>query len=126
MYHVEKRYQIELAAALLAYVALLIIALFIFQAEPPLVLRYLVVLLPVLPIAYGMWAYRRFLHGIDELQRRIQLDGLAFAVGGTGLITMTWGFLELAGLPRLSTLWVFPILVWLWGLGSALAARRYR
>lgn len=126
MYHVEKRYRIELVAALLAYVVLLIIALFIFQAEPPLVLRYLIVLLPVLPIAYGMWAYRRFLHGIDELQRRIQLDGLAFAVGGTGLITMAWGFLELAGLPRLSTLWVFPILVWLWGLGSALAARRYR
>jgi hypothetical protein len=126
MDHVTKRYGIELIGALLAYVVLLISAVLILEAEPPLVLRYLVALLPVLPIAYGMWAYRRFLRGIDELQRRIQLDGLAFAVGGTGLLTVAWGFLELAGLPRLSTLWVFPILVWLWGLGSALAARRYQ
>lgn len=36
-----------------------------------------VALLPVLPIAYGIWAYTSFLRGIDELQRRIQLDGLA-------------------------------------------------
>jgi len=126
MYQAGKRYGIELIGALLAYSMLLIITLRILEAEPPLLLRYLVALLPVLPVAYGMWAYRRFLQGIDELQRRIQLDGLAFAVGGTGLLTAAWGFLELAGMPRLPILWVFPILVWLWGLGSALAARRYQ
>jgi hypothetical protein len=91
-----------------------------------MVLRYLIALLPVAAIGYGMLAYMRFLRGIDELQQRIQLSGLAFAVGGTGLITAAWGFLELAGLPHLPMVWVFPILVWLWGLGTALAARRYQ
>jgi hypothetical protein len=45
---------------------------------------------------------------------------------GTGLLTVTWGFLGLAGLPRLPVVWVFPILIWLWGIGAAMAARRYQ
>jgi hypothetical protein len=121
-----KRYAVELFGALIAYVVALVACLLILRAEPPALLRYFVALLPVLPVAYGVLAYARYLRGIDELQRRIQLDGLAFAVGGAGLITVTWGFLELAGLPRLPVLWVFPILVWLWGLGTALASRRYQ
>ena len=126
MNQVEKRWGIELAATLAIYAVALIVSLLVLRAGPVPPLRYLVALLPVLPVAYGVWAYARFLRGIDELQRRIQLDGLAFSVAGTGLLTVTWGFLELAGLPRLPVLWVFPILIWLWGIGAAIASRRYQ
>lgn len=126
MNQVEKRWGIELAATLAIYAVALIVSVLVLRADPPAPLRYPAALLPVLPVAYGVWAYTRFLHGIDELQRRIQLDGLAFSVGGTGLLTVTWGFLELAGLPRLPVLWVLPILIWLWGIGAAIASRRYQ
>lgn len=126
MNHVGKRYAVELSATMVVYVLTLVVALTVLRWEPPTLLRYLVALLPVAPIVYGMLAYTRFLRGIDELQQRIQLTGLAVAVGGTGLITAAWGFLELAGLPHLPTIWVFPILAWLWGLGTALAAQRYQ
>jgi len=117
---------VELTGALVTYAAALVVAIVVIQAGPPAAVRYVAALLPVLPIIYGMRAYWRFLSGIDELQRRIQLDGLAFAVGGGGLITVAWGFLELAGLPRLPAVWVFPLLIWLWGIGTALATRRYQ
>jgi hypothetical protein len=126
MNHVGRRYAIELGASMVAYTITLAVALTVLRLETPTLLRYLVVLLPVAAVLYGMLAYMHFLRGIDELQQRIQLHGLAFTVGGTGLITIAWGFLELAGLPRLSTIWIFPILIWLWGLGTALAARRYQ
>lgn len=126
MNHAGRRYAIEMGASMVAYTVTLVVALIVLRLEPPTLLGYLVALLPVVAILYGMFAYMRFLRGIDELQQRIQLHGLAFAVGGTGLITIAWGFLELAGLPRLSTIWIFPILIWLWGLGTALATRRYQ
>ncbi|HMQ32843.1 MAG TPA: hypothetical protein PKD53_19085 [Chloroflexaceae bacterium] len=126
MNHAGRRYVIELGAAIVAYTVTLVVAITVLGWDAPALLRYLVALLPVAAIAYGMLAYMRFLRGIDELQQRIQLSGLAFAVGGTGLITAAWGFLELAGLPHLPTIWVFPILIWLWGLGTALATRRYQ
>jgi len=126
MNHTGRRYAVELGTAMVAYTVTLVVTLTVLRWEPPTLVRYLVALLPVAAIAYGMFAYRRFLQGIDELQQRIQLTGLSFAVGGTGLITAAWGFLELAGLPHLPTIWVFPILIWLWGLGTALATRRYQ
>lgn len=63
---------------------------------------------------------------MDELQRRIQLEGIAFAAGGAAILIFAYGFLESAGLPRLSLIWVFPLIVALWGLGLALASARHR
>lgn len=63
---------------------------------------------------------------MDELQRRIQLDGIAIAFVCTALITFGWGFAEAGGLPHLSAFAVWPIMGGCWALGSLLAARRYR
>lgn len=126
MSRTERQWSRALLISLGLYGLALLLALLALRADLPTLLRYLVAMLPVLPIGYGVWAYTRFLAGIDELQQRIQLTGLAVAVGGTGLLTISWGFLELAGLPPLPTLWIFPILIWLWGLGVALANRRYQ
>jgi hypothetical protein len=126
MNHASKRYLVELGASMVVYTVTLIVSITVIQSDPSTLLRYLFALLPVAPIAYGMLTYVRFLRGIDELQQRIQLSGLAFTVGGTGLITAASGFLELAGLPHLSMIGVFPILAGLWGFGTALAALRYQ
>ncbi|MFV9505659.1 MAG: hypothetical protein AB4911_13980 [Oscillochloridaceae bacterium umkhey_bin13] len=126
MQRVEQRWQRALLISLGLYTLALPLTIMLLRADLPTLLRYLIAIIPVLPIGYGILAYTRFLAGLDELQQRIQLYGLAMSVGGTGLITISWGFLELAGLPRLSTLWVFPILIWLWGLGVMLVNRRYQ
>lgn len=126
MNQVGKRYTRELTIAMVVYALMLVLMIALLQRDLPTIARYGVALLPVFPIAYGLRAYASFLRGIDELQQRIQLDGLAFAVGGAGLFIATWSFLEFAGVPKLPTVWVFPILIGFWGIGTALATRRFQ
>jgi len=82
--------------------------------------------LPVLPTCLALLVFVRYLGRMDELQRRIQLDAIAFAAGATAILTFTWGLLENAGFPHLSLIWVLPLLVALWGLATAVASWRYR
>ena len=63
---------------------------------------------------------------MDELGRRIQLEALAFGFGAAGMLTFAYGFLENAGLPKLSYVFVFPLMIALWGIGGAIATRRYQ
>ena len=64
---------------------------------------------------------------LDELQQRIQLQALAIAFAGTGVLATAYGFLVSAGLPDID--WgavVWPAMVALWVVGLIIANRRYR
>jgi len=69
----------------------------------------------------------RGIRRLDELQQKIQLEALAFAFAGTGLLASSYGFLVNAGLPDIDwgTL-VWPAMTALWAFGVLLASRRYR
>jgi hypothetical protein len=75
---------------------------------------------------FAMWAAIRYFRGLDELQRRIQFEGLAFSFVASCFIALTWGFLQNAGLPHADIAWVAPLLIFLWGVGACLAKRRYQ
>ena len=67
------------------------------------------------------------LRSLDELQQRVQLQALAIAFAGTGVLATAYGFLVNAGLPDID--WgamVWPTMVALWALGLLYANRRYR
>lgn len=86
----------------------------------------LMALVPMIPILFGLRAVLQFMERMDELQRQIQLTSLAIAAGGTSIVTMTYGFLDtLAGFPRLSWIWVFPVLCIFWVIGGFVARRQY-
>ncbi len=119
-------YMREFGAAMLGYCIVLPVSIVIIQANPHAAWRVPLALAPVIPAALALWAYVRFLNRMDELQRRIQLEALALASGSTALLTFSYGFLENVGFPHLSLIWVLPLMVALWGLGSALAGRKYR
>jgi hypothetical protein len=89
-------------------------------------LRFLIILVPVIPVIVAMRAFSRAVGELDELQRRIQLEAFAFSLGGTVLLTFGYGFLEYAGLPHLNWFFVPPVIVTLWVTGVVLANRRYR
>ena len=70
----------------------------------------------------------RSIRGLDEMFQRIQLEALAFAFAGTGVIASAYGFLVSAGLPERAWNWalVWPLMAALWAVGMVVASRRYR
>ncbi len=125
MKQATRRYVIEFGGAMLVYAVALVVALLLVQANPTASWRYGVVVAPVIPVCFGLVAIIRYVGRMDELQRRIQFGAVIFSFGATAIITFTYGFLELVGFPTLSYLWVLPLMVMLWGVGSAVATRRY-
>jgi hypothetical protein len=85
-------------------------------------------LLPVPVFAFFIWAFARAVRGMDELERRIQLEGLALAFPIALLVVFTAGLLDLAGfhgegnwdLPRLWPLMLLP-----YWMGILRARRKY-
>lgn len=126
MNQIMRRYTKEFGLAMLIYVVAVPLVITTLARMDDSPLRYAIAVLPVFPVAYGLRAFLRALAGMDELQMRIQLSAIAFAAGMTGLLTFAYGWLEIAGLPPLPQIWVLPLIVALWGLGLALANRRYR
>ena len=122
-----KQYIREFLSAMAAYVVVLIISVTLINTSPASAWwRIPLALLPVIPAIFAMLAYIRFVGRMDELQRRIQFEGIAFGFGGAGFLTFSYGFLEIVGFPRISMIWVFPLMIVLWGIGLAIASRRYQ
>ena len=118
-------YTRDFLVAMLAYAVAVWISVSVPTTVDP-VFRIPLVLVPLIPAAFALRAYLRFLSRMDELGQRIQLEALAIGFGAAGMLTFAYGFLEHAGFPRLSYVWVFPLMIALWGIGGAIATRRYR
>jgi hypothetical protein len=120
-----KAYTRELGLAMAAYVVVVLASIkLVGGLDQPI--KTFVALAPLVPAALALFAYLRFLSRMDELGRRIQLEALAFGFGAAGMLTFAYGFLENAGFPQLSYIWVFPLMIALWGVGGAVASYRYR
>lgn len=121
----HKRYLREFGSSMAAYVVVVFISVWTLKHHEHSPLRFLLAILPVIPAGFAMWAAIRYFRGLDELQRRIQFEGLAFSFLATCLIALSWGFLQNAGLPHADVIWVAPLLIALWGVGTCVAKRRY-
>ena len=121
----SRAYARELLTAMAAYVVAVLVTVKLTPDIDP-VLRVPFVLIPLIPSAFALRAYLRFLGRMDELGRRIQLEALAIGFGAAGMLTFAYGFLENAGFPQLSYVFVFPLMIFLWGIGGAVASRRYQ
>ena len=123
-------YRLQLVKSLLAPAVLLIgfelIAFSFFSARPESGWRYLVALLPVAP---GIWlalGIVRISQRLDELERKNLQEGITFSFAGTLLLTLSLGFLNLAGLPPVNPTWIGLIMLVLWLVGKLWSGRLYR
>jgi len=121
-----RAYLKEFGGAMLAYTIVLPLSIVLTQAHPTAPWRVPLALAPVLPVALAFWAILRAVTRMDELQRHIQFEALVVAVGGIVGLTFAYGLLQTVGLPPLNLIYITPALVAFWGLGLALASRRYR
>lgn len=122
----SKLYKRKLRTAVAGYTILLLLAVTFLRAFPASPWKIPVMLLPVIPSAWGVFVALQYVRAMDELQRKVHLEGVAFAFTTTVLVTVTWGMMERAGLPHLPSIWVATLMIALWGVGNHLAARRYR
>ncbi len=120
-----KRYLKEFGGAMAAYTAIVPVSMWMLRGHEHTALGYAIAFLPIIPSALALWAFMRMFRTLDELQRRIQFEAVAFSFLATCLITLTWAFQQNAGLPRFDVSWVAPLLILLWGLGLGIAKRRY-
>ncbi len=121
-----RQYYWELGASVVTYTLALVLSLTVLvHYQVGAIWKPVVALLPMAPAAGICWAILRQLHRMDELQRRMQLEALAFAFAGTALVTFSYGFMENAGFPRISMFAVWPLMGALWTIGLVLGRRRY-
>jgi hypothetical protein len=90
-------------------------------------LKIAIALVSVAPAILGVGPLLELWREKDELEMRTSAEGIMFSFAGTAILTWTYGFLELyAGFPHVIMWFVWPVMAVLWGVGRALAARRYR
>lgn len=83
-------------------------------------------LVAILP-AVGFIAMIVFAIGqLDEMQRRIQTEGIAIAFAGTGLVVGVYALLGLAGVPSPQWGFLLVIMTAMWLLGKLWTLWRYR
>ena len=117
--------QIQFGLAVLAYLMVLVGAITLVQANPTASWRYYVAALPAAPAVVGLVIFVRGLTRLDDIQVRIQLLAFGVAVGATALITFGYSFFEGVGLPHLPPVYVLPLMVVFWGIGTAFFTWRY-
>lgn len=121
-----KRYLVEFFSALAAYVVAVLVSTHFLADAPEGAGKISLALVPVIPLVAMALAAIRQLGRMDEMGRKIQLEALGIAFIGTALITSSYGFLETAGLPRLSMFFVWPVMGGIWAMATVIGARRYR
>jgi hypothetical protein len=120
-----RRYQIELAVAVVAYVGLLFLSLVCVDRASG-ALKVVAALLPMVGIAAMMIALVRFTLRMDEFQRQTLIVSGAIAAIACAVATMALGFLENAGVPRISMTWVWPMMAVAFGIALPFVRRRFR
>lgn len=123
----SKVYTREFFLAMAAYVIVLPLSIVLIIDSPAAAWwRIPLALVPVIPVLFAVRAFLRFFHRMDELQRRIQLEAFAFSFAVTGIVTFSYGLLVYVGFPAISWVYIFPLMVALWGIGGGIATRKYR
>jgi hypothetical protein len=110
----------ELSAAMILYAAVLYVAISARMQVPDGTWRTLLIVSPILPIALIIWTIARGFRRMDEFIRFRWLEGIAVAAATTAGWTLTYGFLETAGFPRLSMFTVWPVMGTVWAMYGCL------
>jgi len=86
----------------------------------------LIVISPVIPVAFILRSVIQLLQHSDELQQRIQLFSIGFTAAATGLLTFAYGLLESIGYPPLPVALILPLMVILWIVSMLYFKWRFR
>ena len=89
-------------------------------------IAWLIALLPNVFAIGALVAYLRYLRMADEMQRRIQIEGLAIGFGTGWVFAIGYLVLQSAGAPAISLTTVILVMTAGWLVGNIIAVRHYR
>ncbi len=81
--------------------------------------------MPVVPCFLALLESYWGVMAMDEMMRRVHLEGVFISAFATGFVTFTWGMLSNAGVEPFELALVLPMLIGFWGIGTALRKRAY-
>jgi hypothetical protein len=110
-----------------AYVVTLLAVTFLVPRPPqPDAIHVAAAILPLVPLFLALYQTYSGIRAMDELQRRIHVEGLLLSLIGTTAIVLGVGLLQMiAGIPAFGVFWLFVPICVLYALGACLASRRY-
>ena len=127
----SRDYRRRLWPAMILYTAIVFASTWLlkhYQMAMPL--RALIAVAPALPISFVMFAFLRYLRTVDEMQRRIEMEGVGVAALVVSQVYLAGGFLQLGKVidvpSGLAMIWVFPLMCFSYAIGKFRATRRYR
>jgi hypothetical protein len=121
-----RSYRIQLAVTMGLYVAILIASIeALNRLNPQGALRYALILAPLVPVALLVPAVVNYFRNSDELERRIVTEAFAIGAAVTAMLSVTYGFLENAGLPHLSAWWTWTVVMGVSAIARIALNRRY-
>src|SRR5215467_6301579 len=116
----SKQYGRRSTAAMVVYVALMLLLWPQARHTPDLLVKTLLALVPAAPVLYVLWLILRRILASDELEQRTHLIGLGAATGASAVYCLVCGFLAAAQLFSLESVamilfWVFPLQMFSYG-----------
>lgn len=111
-----RAYHRELGGAFIIYAALLVPTLRYGHLAPEGLLRTALSMSPMLGIGLIIWAVVRQLGRVDEYIRSWTLENIAIAAAITTGLSITYGFMENLGYPRLSMFAVCMMMCFGWAV----------
>jgi hypothetical protein len=116
----NRKYRLELFSAMAVYMVVLFGSIYIAKPMEPGLARTLLLITPAVPLMLAIWAIARHFGRMDEFMRLRSLEGLAVAAAVTAGLSLTYGFLESAGFPKVSAFWVWGVMGLVWGAHACL------
>ena len=120
------RYFVELMSSMALYVIVLATAIRMAPGIQSVGWKVIVSASPMIPIGLAIWAIARHFGRVDDYLKLLMLENVAVAAAVTAGASLTYGFLENAGFPKLSMFTVWPVMGAVWGAMACYRAFRDR
>ncbi|MDO8177103.1 MAG: hypothetical protein Q7T62_02555 [Undibacterium sp.] len=106
----------ELFGSLFLYMMVLFVSIWAAKDMPAGLPRTLTALCPMLPVLGMLWAIVRQFQRADEYLRVWNLENVAMAAALTAAFSLTYGFMEGVGFPKLSMFVIWGVFMGGWGV----------
>ena len=110
---------------LVFYIGLLLFSVSWLGDNPASPWRFPVALLPMIPGVLIALGVVRAIMKLDELERKILLEGMAISFTCTLILVLSMGLLGMAGFAQLNGVYIGAVMALLWLGGKLWATRKY-